>query len=276
MVEDVRHAELRQRLRAYADGTLAEPDAELVRAHLGTGCPECLAELFTRPVGLPRPPIILRRARGPIVAAVAAGAAALGLGAGALVATARGPRLDQATTVERLASEIQQLRADRTQADAAAHAHLERLESRMHDVLAPQPAPSAPPPAAAPSATPPATDAVPRWLAELLASPGARTIPLAAGSAAPDATGYAVWSPTRGIAMVAAAGLPGGHDEAVYRVRIAFNDGTVAWAGDFTASPDGSLVATVTGPPAERRRITDVELHRDPPGAVVLEGRATG
>lgn len=41
-------------LAAYAAGTLAEADAERVRAHLASGCLQCLTSVFARPVGLPR------------------------------------------------------------------------------------------------------------------------------------------------------------------------------------------------------------------------------
>jgi len=50
----VRHHEVQGLLAAYAAGTLAEADAERVRAHLASGCLECLADVFARPVGLPR------------------------------------------------------------------------------------------------------------------------------------------------------------------------------------------------------------------------------
>jgi hypothetical protein len=50
----VNHHEVQGLLAAYAAGTLAEAEAERVRAHLASGCLECLADVFARPVGLPR------------------------------------------------------------------------------------------------------------------------------------------------------------------------------------------------------------------------------
>ena len=53
----VTHDELRALLGAYAAGVLSESAAEAVRAHLASGCKECLHDVFSRPVGLqPEPP----------------------------------------------------------------------------------------------------------------------------------------------------------------------------------------------------------------------------
>ena len=54
MLPLVTHDELRPLLGAYAAGALAESAAEAVRAHLASGCTECLHDIFSRPVGLPR------------------------------------------------------------------------------------------------------------------------------------------------------------------------------------------------------------------------------
>lgn len=50
----VTHEEVEARLSGYASGTLAEPDERAVRAHLASGCRDCLTEVFRRPVGLSR------------------------------------------------------------------------------------------------------------------------------------------------------------------------------------------------------------------------------
>src|SRR5262249_21756933 len=72
----VTHDELRAVLTPYAAGELAEEPAEVVRAHLATGCPDCLSALFRLPVGRPRIPWDggLRRERwlAPATAAVLA------------------------------------------------------------------------------------------------------------------------------------------------------------------------------------------------------------
>jgi hypothetical protein len=48
------HDEAAASLGAYAAGTLEASVARLVRAHLATGCPGCLASVFAAPVGRPR------------------------------------------------------------------------------------------------------------------------------------------------------------------------------------------------------------------------------
>src|SRR5439155_21526367 len=50
----VTHDQLRAVLPPYAAGELDEGPAEVVRAHLATGCPDCLGALFRLPVGRPR------------------------------------------------------------------------------------------------------------------------------------------------------------------------------------------------------------------------------
>jgi hypothetical protein len=41
-------------LPRYAAGALASVDAEAVRAHLASGCSECLEAFYRMPIGLPR------------------------------------------------------------------------------------------------------------------------------------------------------------------------------------------------------------------------------
>ena len=79
----VTHEEARALLPRYAAGALATDEAVRVRAHLAVGCADCLHDLFSRPVGLPRaeesvrpPPQPSRRHR----ATASAIAAVLGLG----------------------------------------------------------------------------------------------------------------------------------------------------------------------------------------------------
>jgi hypothetical protein len=50
----VTHEEVEARLSGYASGTLAEPEERAVRAHLASGCRDCLTDVFRRPVGLSR------------------------------------------------------------------------------------------------------------------------------------------------------------------------------------------------------------------------------
>ena len=48
------HEQLKSDLAAYARGVLEASSEAAVRAHLAAGCRSCLAEIFERPVGLPR------------------------------------------------------------------------------------------------------------------------------------------------------------------------------------------------------------------------------
>ena len=63
MLRPVTHDEAAALLPGYAAATLDLADAARVRAHLASGCADCLRELFGRPVGLPcpMPPVGLPR-----------------------------------------------------------------------------------------------------------------------------------------------------------------------------------------------------------------------
>jgi hypothetical protein len=266
----VTHAELRSRLRAYADGTLDGSDLEIVRAHLASGCPDCLREVFTRPPGLPRPPVVVRRTPwGPVVIA-ALGAAAVGAGVATIVGTSwdRRPSRDDAA-VASLAVEVERLRAEQASERRA------RLEAADPPVaapatgLAPTPATTARPDA---DEAPPDDDEVPPWLAELLTSDGARVMQLEAAPTAPGARGYMVWSPARGVVVVSAAALPTTPTSAVYRVRVTLHDGSTVWVGDLPAPERDPLVVTVEMPDGGGR-VTAVDLFRDPPGTPALSAK---
>jgi hypothetical protein len=266
----VSHADVRGRLGAYADGTLDDAAAEQVRAHLATGCAECLREVFGRPVGVARSPIAVpRRTRpGAIAAAVLAGGV-VGVGIGLALGTRRA---DDEGAVRALASEVARLGELRAQSEAATRERLAQLEARVRDAEARRPAAATPAPAVEkaperPSAEP---DAVPAWLQNLLSTPGARLLPLRAAESTPGAKGYAAWSPTRSVVVVSATDLPyAENDRAVYRVRVSMSDGSTAWVGDL-ATATGTLLVTVSVPQAPGRRLAAVDLYRDPPGTPVL------
>ena len=83
------HDEAHALLPSYAAANLDLAEAVRVRAHLTSGCADCLRELFSRPVGLPRPtprahapaPTPAPRRRSPPAMAVACALAAVGLSA---------------------------------------------------------------------------------------------------------------------------------------------------------------------------------------------------
>lgn len=266
------HAEVRDRLRAYADGTLDDAGAEVVRAHLAGGCGECLRAVFTRRVGLPRAPLVVHRMPRRFLAATMVAGVVLGVTLGLVVGMTRkapAPRTDPA--VETLAHEVARLRLDRATADAEARERIARLEARLVDAerrVVPADAPSPePPPVPEPL---PTYGPVPDWLVSLLSAEGARLLPLQAAASAPGATGYAVLSRARGVVVVSASDLPSGHRDAVYRVRVTLSGGATVWAGDLPASERGTLVLTATMPEGTGWRVTGVDLYRDPPNAPAL------
>lgn len=54
MAGGVTHEHLRMLLPHYAAGALTSADAEAVRAHLATGCADCLGAFYRMPIGMPR------------------------------------------------------------------------------------------------------------------------------------------------------------------------------------------------------------------------------
>lgn len=259
------HAEVQALLRAYADGSLGEADAEVVRAHLASGCEDCLRDVFTRPVALPRAPVIVQRPLAGLAAAALGGGVVIGLALGLLAGGAHDPGPPPS-----LAADVEQLRIDRERTETESQQRLARLEAMLQDVqqrTAPSPLPRPAPPPCDPAAS--ERNGIPDWLQDLLSTPGARVLPLRPAERAPGASGYAVWSPIRGVVVVSAMALPVGLTDAVYRVRVTMSDASTVWLGDLP-SADGSLLVTVAMPEPKGRRVTGVDLFRDPPGAPAL------
>ena len=258
------HAEVQALLQAYADGSLGEADAEVVRAHLASGCEDCLRDVFTRPVALPRAPVVVQRPPAGLAAVALAAGVAIGLALGLVAAGAHDPGPPPS-----LAADVEQLRVDRERTETESHERLARLEAILQDVqqqTAPNPLPRPGPPACEPASE---ATGVPDWLHDLLSTPGARVLPLRPAEPAPGASGYAVWSPIRGVVVVSATALPVGITDAVYRVRVTMSDASTVWLGDLP-SANGSLLVTVAMPEPKGRRVTGVDLFRDPPGAPAL------
>ena len=258
------HAEVQALLQAYADGSLGEGDADVVRAHLASGCEECLRDVFTRPIALPRAPVVVQRPPAGLAAAALAAGVLLGLVLGLVAGGAHDPGPPPS-----LAADVERLRIDRERTETESQERLARLEAMLRDVqqrTTPDPLPRPTPPACEPASE---ATGVPDWLQDLLSTPGARVLPLRPAERAPGASGYAVWSPIRGVVVVSATALPVGLTDAVYRVRVTMSDASTVWLGDLP-SADGSLLVTVAMPEPKGRRVTGVDLFRDPPGAPAL------
>jgi hypothetical protein len=252
----VTHAELRARLPAYAGGTLPDAEADEVRAHLAAGCTGCLGEVFTLPLGRPRPRPIRGLAAGArgrrLAVAVGAGALAVGATIGWTVRALRPP--DAARDPVALAE---------------VRAGYDRLATRVGALER-----AADVPAVATTTVPrPAAEATPRpavpGIEDLLASPGVRVSAFDATPPAADARGYALWSPARGLVLVSTTGLPAAPAGATYRVRVLLDHRATVWVGELVPSPDGALVASVALPDVNAH-VREVDLYRDPPGESVL------
>jgi hypothetical protein len=269
----VTHAELRARLPGYAEGTLAESEAGEIRAHLATGCEECMRSVFMRPVGLPRPaPGRLGPPWAILAATIAGSVFGLAIGVAWMASTSRWPA---GVSDDRVGSEVQALRERVDALGAAATATMARLEARLESVVVARPTTAvtiAPPDATVGANGSADEDApVPGWLRELLQSDGVRVVALEASPDAPGARGFAVWSPVRGVVVVSAEALPPG--VATYRVRVTLTDQATVWVGDSEQDANGMLVISVGLPEGDERRVQAVDLYRDPPGSPVLSGR---
>jgi hypothetical protein len=288
----VTHADLRARLRAYGDGTLADDEAELVRMHLASGCVECLREVFTRPVGLPRAPIAVRRPPSTALVAlgagvaVAIGLAALGVPGGRAPASVPTPPPGPGAGLD---AELARLREQCDAAEERARERVGQMEARLADSErrlasasdatrspASDPARAVAEGAAASGArpetataeesvtAPPAdAEAVPGWLSELLSSGATRSLPMTAAPFVEGASGYAVWNPARGVVVVSAAGLPSDTREPVYRLRVTLDDGRAVTIAALAASERGTLTVTAALPDGGRR-VRAIEVFRDP------------
>jgi hypothetical protein len=80
---------------------------------------------------------------------------------------------------------------------------------------------------------------------------------------AAEATGYALWNPSRGVVVVSAAGLPADTREPVYRLRVTLDDGREVTIAALAASGRGTLTVTAALPDGGRR-VRTIELFRDP------------
>jgi hypothetical protein len=294
----VTHEELRALLPAYAAGALDGFASDAVRAHLATGCAACLAEVYARPVGLPRtnagsppvvpappPPAVDRR--GGLVAAVVALALGLTAAVAWIIVELRGreassrtetarieerlagvvaARADLAARVEALARDVAGAEATASRATEAARAARDE-SARLRDELA-----------AAQARIDALRGGIHRRENELarlrlgangrsgsmLDTPGAELLPLRAIAPFRDGRGHVLWSPADGgVAWV--FGLP----PASYRVRVVLNDDRELLGPAFRVdTAGGAVVALPTD--TTRLRPQAVEIVLDPAGRRIL------
>jgi hypothetical protein len=283
----VTHAELYARLPAYAAGELDPETTEAIRDHLAAGCDGCLREVFTLPrAPVRRPPPRPRRRRWPPLAALGVALlAAVGVGAW-LVEEARARRAAEQASAERVAAELEALRADQRalstalgriertldrddENDAATRERADLLDrlagmeqrvaglARQSELLAELLA----------------TPRVRQPVDELLTTPGARIQALVPVPPGRDGRGYAVWAPLRPVLFVHGFGLPPLPEGETYRVRVRIDDDTTVSVPKVALDGDGRLAAVVMLPEVENEDVTDVELVSDPGGRVVLTSR---
>jgi len=290
----VTHAEARRLLPGYAAGDLGAAEADGVRAHLVTGCAECLDDLFRRPVGMPQPElpddVPARAARLPARRGLAGTAvAALTLGLMVLVAwtaydvrrrealwereVARGAaRLSQveaaqaerAARAEALERDLAEARAEAVRQAEAARAAAEASAELRRDLEAAQDR----------SAT--LTRGVrrrdaeidrllgamdeQRTVRELLGTPGVEVLHLKPVPPFDDVRGHVLWHPARDAVVLYVFGLP---DGGTYRVRLGLDDGRVEAIPSFKPGPRGDVALPI------RLRVSaahlrELEVVRDP------------
>lgn len=293
------HEELHALLPTYAAGTLSPQEAQAVRRHLASGCPQCLGDLFRRPVGMPRAPVerTPARARPGVGWLVGLGTVAVLLGfattwlvaswrtgadtTGALLGTLRAQLERGQEERSRLAGRADAL--ERELADVRAEEQSRAAEAASADAAREQASRDL---AAAQERIATLARGVQRRdgeidrllsgvddvhaLRELLTSPGVRLIPLVGDG---GARGHVLWHPDRAVLVVALFDLPPLPEGAVYRVRTR-GDGARGVDGPAVRpGADGDTVVTMRlrQPPGPALEVT---VDREPPGERVLGGRA--
>lgn len=289
------HDELRAVLPPYAAGELEEEPAEVVRAHLATGCPDCLGALFRLPVGRPRGrwEVDLRRERwlAPATAVVLALALAAlvgwtihdlrqreaerraeGVRAAARLVEVETARAEAAARSDTLARALEAGRAEVAEARAATgvaageRARLEaeraaaaaRIDSLLRSIRRRD------------------TEidrllggAPERTLADLAAMPGfgvARLEPRSSGVA----RGHLLWHPARAAALLYAFALPPARR--AYRIELELDDGRVQAGPAFEPDPEGDAVLAIRLP-VVGARLRGVTVVQEPGARAVLGAR---
>lgn len=233
---NVTHERLRALLASYAAAVLPEADAEAVRAHLQTGCPDCLADFYRLPVGLVPRKLGRSWAASGVAAAAAGLAIALAATLGWLVRDigARGAeqRAVAVALTDRLgglegrqgalAARVEALDARRAEVAARAaeveaiRAQLERLVSEANqNRRASSPHPRR---RADVERLLGGVDDT-RLLRDLVRSPGLQLLPLASTTPSSPVYGHALYQPERSTVLLVVFGLPQPTAGAGYRAR---------------------------------------------------------
>jgi hypothetical protein len=293
----VTHEEVRALVPAYAAGALDEFASEAVRAHLATGCAACLADVYARPVGLPRGdnasrsivvPAPRARYRAGLGTAVVVLALALAAAVAWIVAELRGREAESRAEAARTAERLTDVVASRANLTA-------RLEALEREVAA-----SAEAASRATAALRAAGDESARLRDELaaagarvdalrarvrrrddeigrlrlggvgrsgemLAAPGAELLPLHALAPFRDGRGHVLWSAAGDGGVAYLFGLP----RANYRLRVLLDDGREVSGTPFGVDGDGTAVVAV---PTDTSHVHPraVEVVLEPAGRSVL------
>ncbi|TMA39319.1 MAG: zf-HC2 domain-containing protein [Deltaproteobacteria bacterium] len=289
------HDELRAVLPPYAAGELEEEPAEVVRAHLATGCPDCLGALFRLPVGRPRSrwEAGLRRERRLAPATAVVLALALAALVGWTIRDLRQREAERRAESVRAAARLIEVETARAEAVARSDAFGRTLEAVRAEVAEARAAARG---AAGERARLEAElaaaearsgsllrsirrrdaeidrllgGAPERTLADLAAMPGfgvARLEPRTSDGA----RGHLLWHPARAAALLYAFGLPAAGRS--YRVELELDDGRVQAGPAFAAGSDGEAILPIRLP-VVGARLRGVTVVQDPGARPVLGAR---
>jgi len=313
MLCEVTHEEVRPRLAAYAAGALDRVAAEGVRAHLASGCPTCLHELFVHPVGLPReapeaaaPPVspappsvapaTAPRGRGLVVAVVVL-AVALAAAVGWMVVELRAREAAYHAEATRTEHELAASERARAALEARAAA-LDRDIAELREAAgrAGDAAHAADDPAlreeldTARSRVETLTQLLRRRerelarlatgvgtgeaLREAIEAPDVELLRLGAVEPFRDVRGHALWHPGAERILVYAYGLPPLSDGARYRVDVELPDGRRLGGPSFPVGAGGQATVPVRVEPS-RESPRAVRVVLEPGGRPVLDWRRT-
>jgi hypothetical protein len=307
----VTHDSLHTLLSRYAAGELDESEAGVVRAHLATGCPQCLDAVFkpylNGPPGgaaaaaVPLGGGVRRRSRR-LVWALGILAMIFAATTGwmiALLATRESERREEAERAAARVAELDQARAGwerqrgelQTRADAAAAARAAaEAEARKQADAAQASAEASAELARRLEAAEARVAALSRGvrsreveigrllagtevraLGDLAATPGVQVLRLAPFPAAEGGRGHVLWHPARDRIMLYVFDLP----RARYRVRLRLDDGGVVAGPVLRLGTHGEATSAIDlGVRAARLRL--VEVLREPGDERVLDGPLPG